>query len=135
MSGSARNKIRKISVSSLDNGAISSSIRVGGDTGLNYAHATGDWNPHHLYPWTAKLLGYRQPIAHGMWVLGKMIALIQSGQKLENYPISIEALFRRPLFMPGKVDFKYSKTSSNRYDFRVIDTETAVPHLTGSVVS
>jgi len=41
-------------------------IGVESDTGIKYARITGDWNPHHLYPWTASLLGYRKPIAHGM---------------------------------------------------------------------
>ena len=46
------------------------------DIGVRYARLSMDWNPHHLYPWSARLLGYRAPIAHGLWTLAKTIALI-----------------------------------------------------------
>lgn len=53
---------------------------VPADTGLRYASATGDYNPHHLYPWTARLVGYRLPMAHGMWTLAKTLTLIFEGK-------------------------------------------------------
>lgn len=53
---------------------------VPGNCGVQYAKLTGDWNPHHLYKWTAWLLGYRKPIAHGMWTLSRSIAQLQNSE-------------------------------------------------------
>eukprot|EP00731_Ephydatia_muelleri_P018034 Em0011g74a len=54
-------------------------VDVPDDTGLRYAAATGDYNPHHLYPRMARLLGYKQPMVHGMWTLAKVLAATQAG--------------------------------------------------------
>ena len=53
-------------------------VEVAGDTGIRYAKVSGDWNPHHLYPWSARLLGYRSPIAHGLWTLARAVAVVTS---------------------------------------------------------
>ena len=54
-------------------------LSVTAGTGLHYASATGDYNLHHLYPWTARMVGYKMPIAHGMWTLARALAVIQEG--------------------------------------------------------
>ncbi len=46
--------------------------------GVQYGYISGDWNPHHLWPWSARLLGYRKPIAHGMWTMAKALSLLQT---------------------------------------------------------
>ena len=53
---------------------------VDSGTGLRYAAISGDYNPHHLYPWTARVAGYKQPMAHGMWTLAKALAVVQSSK-------------------------------------------------------
>ena len=58
-------------------------VNVPEDTGLQYAKITGDWNPHHLFKYTAWLLGYKAPIAHGMWTLSRVLAVRELfGKKL-----------------------------------------------------
>ncbi|MDN5874434.1 MAG: hypothetical protein L0H29_08655, partial [Sinobacteraceae bacterium] len=42
-------------------------IEVPADTGRRYARVSGDYNPIHLYPLTARLFGFKRAIAHGMW--------------------------------------------------------------------
>lgn len=42
------------------------------DTGLRFAAVVSDYNPIHLYPATAKLFGFKRPIAHGMFVAAKV---------------------------------------------------------------
>ncbi|KAK6179479.1 hypothetical protein SNE40_011830 [Patella caerulea] len=113
-------------------------IDVPSDNGIQYARATGDWNPHHIYPWSARLLGYRKPIAHGMWILSKTISLITQDRVPQNYPLNIEAMFKRPLFMRGQAIIGYSNETKyqnvNNVDFKVADAITAAPHLIGSVI-
>ncbi len=52
--------------------------------GLRFARASGDFNPHHLFTWTAKMLGYKQPIAHGMWTIARCLAHMQSSGMFSN---------------------------------------------------
>ena len=44
-----------------------------GNTGLKYAAVVNDWNPIHLYGWSAKLFGFPKPIAHGNYVCAKAL--------------------------------------------------------------
>lgn len=46
-------------------------------SGRAYAAVSGDWNPIHLWRWSARLFGMRQPIIHGMHTLGKAAALLE----------------------------------------------------------
>ena len=44
--------------------------------GRSYGGISKDYNPIHLYPWTAKLFGFRRQIAHGMCLLGMSAAAL-----------------------------------------------------------
>jgi acyl dehydratase len=46
-------------------------------SGRAYAAVSGDWNPIHLWRWSARLFGMRQPIIHGMHTMGKACALLE----------------------------------------------------------
>ena len=48
------------------------------DTGWKYAKLTNDYNPHHLNTFTARLVGYPGPMAHGMWTLSRTLAAIEN---------------------------------------------------------
>lgn len=67
------------------------------DLGRAYARVSGDHNPHHLWAFTARPLGYRRPIAHGMWslaaLLGELPGDVVTGRA--------EVAFKRPLELPG----------------------------------
>ncbi|MCG8566491.1 MAG: hypothetical protein MI747_15550 [Desulfobacterales bacterium] len=75
-------------------------FKVAKNTGRRYAKASGDMNPHHLYGFTAKFFGFKQPIAHGMWSLGRSWAGIER-ELAPQYPITLEAQFKLPIFMPA----------------------------------
>lgn len=113
------------------------SVRVPEDTGRRYARASGDWNPHHLYPVTARLLGYRRAIAHGMWTLARTLALIETEWTFE-LPMEAEASFKRPIFMPAEIEVRLLDESPVGNDvptirFEVRDPQSGAPHMTGSV--
>lgn len=65
------------------------------DAGRRYAALSGDWNPIHLWPWTARLMGMRAPIIHGAHTLAKACALLQaeSGRDIA----SVWCRFRQPV--------------------------------------
>ena len=72
------------------------------DLGRTYAGVSGDHNPIHLYPLTAKALGFPRQIAHGMWTLARSIAAIEN--RLPD-AVTVEVAFKKPVFLPGTVAF------------------------------
>jgi acyl dehydratase len=68
--------------------------------GRAYAGVSGDWNPIHLWPWSARLMGLRAPIIHGMHTVGKACALLEanSGWRIT----SVSARFRATIALPGE---------------------------------
>ncbi|MDB5960927.1 MAG: hypothetical protein JWP59_2221, partial [Massilia sp.] len=50
---------------------------VGGSLGRAYAKVSGDWNPIHLWRWSARLMGMRRPIIHGMHSVAAACALLE----------------------------------------------------------
>lgn len=68
---------------------------VARDAGRRYAALSGDWNPIHLWPWSARLMGMRTPIIHGAHTLAKACSLLQtaSGQEIT----SVWCRFRLPV--------------------------------------
>jgi acyl dehydratase len=47
---------------------------VDADVGRRYAQVSGDYNPIHLHPLSARLFGFKRPIAHGWWLLARSLA-------------------------------------------------------------
>ena len=66
--------------------------------GRTYGAVSGDRNPIHLYPLTAKALGFRRHIAHGMWSKARCIAALEN--RLPDH-VRVEVGFKKPIFLPG----------------------------------
>ena len=47
--------------------------KLKGDLGRRFAAISGDRNPIHLYPLTAKAFGFPTNIAHGMWTKSRAL--------------------------------------------------------------
>jgi acyl dehydratase len=64
-------------------------------SGREYARMSGDWNPIHLWPWTARLMGLRAPIIHGMHTQARVCAeLERAGAR----PVAaLDGRFRAPV--------------------------------------
>ena len=99
--------------------------RVPGDTGRRYAEVSGDHNPIHLYPVTARLFGFRRAIAHGMWSMSRCLAF-QEGRLPAAYTVDVR--FRQPILLPATV----ALTATDR-SFELRDHRTGRPHLTGVI--
>jgi NAD(P)-dependent dehydrogenase (short-subunit alcohol dehydrogenase family)/acyl dehydratase len=76
-------------------------VAVPEDTGRRYARVSDDWNPHHLWGVTARPLGYPKPIAHGMWLLARLLGLLPEGT--DPTTGRVEAAFKRPVPLPGEL--------------------------------
>ncbi len=103
--------------------------KLGGDLGRRYAAVSGDRNPIHMHALSAKALGFPAAIAHGMWTKARCLAALES--RLPD-AFTAEVSFRRPILLPGRVEFG-SSASDGRIDFFVRDAKKHTPHLEGSI--
>ncbi|GAB2988460.1 MaoC/PaaZ C-terminal domain-containing protein [Nocardioides montaniterrae] len=99
--------------------------------GRRYAAVSGDRNPIHLYPITAKALGFKRHIAHGMWSKARCIAALES--RLPD-AVTVEVAFKKPIFLPGKAQFGAEQTATG-YDFALVSPKSGAPHLLGRATS
>lgn len=81
-------------------GPVSARWRLPADLGRRYAAVSGDVNPIHLHPLTARALGFQRAIAHGMWASARVLAAL--GPRTEG-PGTARVWFRRPILLPGTV--------------------------------
>ncbi|MEW2160190.1 MaoC/PaaZ C-terminal domain-containing protein [Streptomyces sp. NPDC007189] len=96
--------------------------RLGGDIGRRYGAVSGDRNPIHLYPFTARLFGFPRVIAHGMWTAARCLAADASGGT------RVRVRFLAPVLLPGVV--AYGADRSGRFELRGDDGRL---HLCGEV--
>lgn len=101
--------------------------RLGADLGRRYAAVAGDRNPIHLYPLTAKALGFKRQIAHGMWTMARSVAALEN--RLPD-AVTVEVGFKKPVFLPGTVAFGSSPVDRG-YAFSLSDPRSGAPHLAG----
>lgn len=71
--------------------------------GRRYASVSGDYNPIHLHPLSARAFGFPKAIAHGMWTKARALALLQSSQKLAA-SFMVQCQFLSPIFLPSKIE-------------------------------
>lgn len=76
--------------------------RLPADLGRRYARVSGDWNPIHLYPLTARIFGFPRPIIHGMWTHARALAAF-GGTLPDAYRVQVQ--FTKPILLPGRVGF------------------------------
>jgi len=97
------------------------------DLGRRYAAVSGDHNPIHLYPITAKAFGFPRQIAHGMWSKARCIAALEN--RLPD-AVTVEVGFKKPIFLPGTVSFGMRQIGSG-FEFSLENPKSGAPHLLG----
>ncbi len=105
--------------------------RVRKDVGRRYARVSGDINPIHLHPLSARVFGFPGAIAHGMWTKARSLAALDG--RLPD-ALTADVTFHRPLPLPSVVRF-VARPSADRWDVGVLPAAAGRPHLTGSVTS
>jgi hypothetical protein len=97
------------------------------DLGRRYASVSGDHNPIHLYPLTAKALGFPRQIAHGMWSKAGCVAALEN--RLPD-AVRVDVAFKKPILLPGSVAFG-SRPTDDGYAFSLSSPRSGAPHLSG----
>jgi acyl dehydratase len=103
--------------------------KLRGDLGRRYASVSGDVNPIHMHPLSAKLFGFPSAIAHGMWTKARCLAALE-GRLPDAFRVQVS--FRRPIVLPTTVAFAEA-SSNGGVRFGVRDARKLTPHLDGSV--
>ena len=101
---------------------------VPGNIGRRYGAVSGDRNPIHLYPLTAKLFGFKRQIAHGMWSKARCLAALEND--LPESMFSVDVQFKLPVFIPAKVQF-VRETQADGVHFNLLAEDGIKPHLSG----
>ncbi len=100
--------------------------RLGGGAGRRYALASGDYNPIHLWGWTARPFGFRRPILHGFCTQA-MVAHALVERRFRGDPAALRRLaiaFRAPLLLPAGVRL-LAGDREGRHAFRVVSDDGA----------
>lgn len=114
-------------------GPRSLQLAVPGNTGLRYASVSGDWNPHHLWWFTARPLGYRRPIAHGMWTFARVLSEVLEGVA-DDVRLVVTTAFKRPLLMPSQIRIEAPRLAPGTPEvpFAAYEAKSGAPHLIGN---
>lgn len=83
--------------------------RLGPDAGRNYARVSGDFNPIHLSALSAKALGLKRSIAHGMYMASRVVG--ETGPAMQE-PFEWNIEFESPVFLPATVSIRISESGS-----------------------
>ena len=98
---------RGIQAPPIPTGYAAAKWRLGGDLGRRYAAVSGDINPIHLHPLTARAMGFPAAIAHGMWTYARTLAALGPGV---NAAATSHVWFKKPVLLPGSVDLVIDKS-------------------------
>ena len=109
-------------------GEVAAVWKVPGGIGRRYGGVSGDRNPIHIHPLTAKPFGFGGAIAHGMWTMARCLAALDA--RLPD-AVTTEVEFRKPLRIPGRVELRVAAADGG-FDFALAPGGGGKPHLIGS---
>jgi acyl dehydratase len=103
--------------------------RLAGDLGRRYGSVSGDLNPIHIHPLSARLFGFPSAIAHGMWTKARCLAALDP--RLPQR-FTVDVSFRKPILLPATVQFS-EREDATGIRFAVRGAGKGTPHLVGAV--
>jgi len=103
-------------------------VPVPADIGRRYAEVSGDVNPIHLHPATARLFGFRRPLAHGMWSAARLLAALDG--RLPG-ALHVDLAFRKPLLVPATV-VRVTTPADDGWHVALLSRDGR-PHVDGSI--
>ncbi len=101
--------------------------RVDAGTGRRYAGVSGDVNPIHLHPLTAKAFGFPRAIAHGMWTAARVLAALQGRLPAA---LTYDVMFGRAVLLPSTVELR-TRRAGGGWDVGVGSRKGT--HLAGAI--
>lgn len=90
--------------------------------GRRYAWVSGDFNPMHLSVLSARLLGFRRTIAHGLWTQARALAGLLPAQPLTHATLTTE--FKSPVLLPSRLAvWQQRQEDSTRFEVRDVHAD------------
>jgi acyl dehydratase len=101
------------------------------ETGRRYAALSGDFNPIHLSTLSAKLFGFKKPIAHGMFTLARAISAYTANQENPNaLEINrVDCRFKKPVFLPNTIVFQQHCETDSSVKIDVTNARKTSTHI------
>lgn len=110
---------------------------VATDAGRRFAVPVRDFNPIHLSDWSARLLGQRSAIAHGLYSAARCLDVLRQHQPLPT-PYVLDVQFKRPLPLPSHVAlYAEPEKKGQRFALQILapdGTDSAQTHLIGTLM-
>jgi acyl dehydratase len=91
---------------------------------------SGDHNPIHLHPLSARLFGFKRAIVHGMWSKAHTLAAFE-GRLPAGFTIDVR--FKLPIMLPSKVALRSAATADGGWRFDLRNERNGKPHLEGTI--
>lgn len=99
--------------------AITKTLIFPSNIGRQYAKVSGDYNPIHLTTLTAKLLGFKRAIAHGMYSQALCLSQLHANEALKT-GLTIKVKFKQPLFLPAASTFDYACQQDKKAEYTLV---------------
>ncbi len=110
---------------------LSQEILIPANAGRQYAKIAGDRNPIHTSTLLAKVFGFKRPIAHGWYLVSKIVNLCEQHQNITYKTINVE--FKSPVFLPGSLTIQLEEKTDGSLVFSALSKETNKLVLSGSL--
>jgi hypothetical protein len=111
---------------------VTATWRLPGDLGRRYGSVSGDMNPIHIHPLSARLFGFPTAIVHGMWTKARCLAALDP-RLPDSFTVEVE--FKKPILLPATVEFSELDEQQAGIRFAVRGAGKGTPHLDGRVRS
>lgn len=95
--------------------------------GRRYALISGDFNLIHLHALSAKVFGFKQAIAHGMWSKAHALAQLNLPEAYQ-----VDVWFKLPMHLPSTVALLTAQTAQETH-FLIRDQASQRPHVSGVI--
>jgi acyl dehydratase len=110
---------------------VTATWRLPGDLGRRYASVSGDMNPIHIHPLSARLFGFPTAIVHGMWTKARCLAALDP-RLPDSFAVDVQ--FKKPILLPATVEFaELVEQQPAGISFAVRGAGKGTPHLDGRV--
>ncbi|MFE2496851.1 MaoC/PaaZ C-terminal domain-containing protein [Streptomyces scopuliridis] len=94
---------------------------------------SGDRDPIHLHPLTARLFGFPRAIAHGVWRFARCVAEAEAEAGTGGQVSSVRTEFRAPVLLPATVTFGARTGPEGSVACQLRDGDGTRVHLTGEL--
>ncbi len=111
-------------------GIVKIALTADKGVGWRYARTSSDYNPIHLSDFGARMFGFNQSIAHGMWSMARCLAALPAGTF--DSPCRADVVFKRPVSIPAPLTLETWRTPAGD-GFALKGAGKGKVHLAGSI--